>query len=407
MTVLIVVIVVLVAVIGAIMAWLLTRSDGSSPAPSASSSQSAAPQPSETTAVPAEPSEPADDGTVTVAAMGDMLAHDSINLNAETADGYDYTPYFSSITDSYADADVVFCNQEGLSAGADFGISGYPTFNAPEQFAIDLNAGAGCNAINLANNHIGDKGQEAIDRTREVWDGIDPLLISGANRSPEEQQEVSYTEVNGITIALVSFAEYSNDGSVSDYGLNLFGNDALFTQLLTEARANADIVMLSMHWGTEDSNEVNDAQRDYSQRAADLGVDVLIGTGPHVLQQTTWLDGADGHRTLVWYSLGNLLSTQLTLPQRVGGIAEFDLVKAEDGAVSVEDPRFTPTFMGYDWTAEQEAANDILARTNPHVYLLADAAAPLEASRLGSSVAEQEQYVATTLGPDVTVETGE
>ncbi len=342
---------------------------------------------------------------VSVAAMGDMLAHDSIDINAETGDGgYDFTPYFSSIRSSYEDSDIVFCNQEGLSAGTDFGISGYPSFNAPEQFAQDLQNGAGCNAINLANNHIGDKGQAAIDRTREVWDGLDPLLISGAARSPEEQQEITYTEINGITVALVSFAEYSNNADVSSYGLNLFSDQALLTSLVTTARQNADAVMVSMHWGTEDSNEVNENQRAYAQQLADLGVDVVIGTGPHVLQETTWLENAAGHKTLVWYSLGNLLSTQLTLPERIGGVATFDFVREGDGAVSVQDPRFVPTFMGYDWTAEQEAANDLLSRTNPHVYLLADAAEPLAASRLGSTVAEQQQYVAETLGPDVTVE---
>jgi poly-gamma-glutamate capsule biosynthesis protein CapA/YwtB (metallophosphatase superfamily) len=363
---------------------------------------SASPTPASTPSETPTPT-PTAPNSVTVAAMGDMLAHDSINQNAQTANGgYDYAPFFSPVRGSYSDADIVFCNQEGLSSGAEFGISGYPAFNAPEQFAIDLKNAAGCNAISLANNHINDKGQAAINKTLDVWDSLQPLLISGAARSPEEQQEISYTTINGISVALVAFAQYSNNGSVTPYGQNIYGNEALLTSLVTTARNNADAVMVSMHWGTENSATVDNNQKTYAQLLADLGVDVVIGTGPHVLQPATWLSRADGHRTLVWYSIGNLLSTQLTLDQRIGGIAEWDFVRDPAGVV-VANPRFIPTFMSYNWTAEQEAAGDLLARTDPRVYLLAEAQDPMASSRLGSTVAAQQANVAAVLGPDIAV----
>jgi len=365
--------------------------------------------PSASPTSPIEPSEtptPTSTATdsVTVAAMGDMLPHDSINQNAQTANGgYDYSPFFGSITGSYSEADLVFCNQEGLSSGAEFGISGYPAFNAPEQFAIDLRIAAGCNTISLANNHINDKGQAAINKTLDVWDSLQPLLISGAARSPEDQQKISYTTINGISVAFVAFAQYSNNGSVTSYGQNIYGNRALLTSLVTTARNNADAVMVSMHWGTENSATVDNDQKEYAQLLADLGVDVVIGTGPHVLQPATWLSRADGHRTLVWYSIGNLLSAQLTLDQRIGGIAEWDFVRDAGGGVAVANPRFIPTFMSYNWTAEQEAAGDLLARTDPRVYLLAEGQDPMASSRLGSTVAAQQANVATVLGPDIAV----
>lgn len=367
------------------------------PTPSASPSVVSLPTPSPTPTPTPTPE------NVTVAAMGDMLPHDSINKNAQTADGYNYAPFFASVPARYSDADLVFCNQEGLSSGADFGIRGYPAFNAPEQFAIDLQNAAGCNTIGLANNHINDKGQAAIDKTLDVWDSLQPLLISGAARNSDDQQKVSYTTINGITVAFIAFAQYSNNGKLTPYGQNLYGNQALLTSLVTTARSNADVVMVSMHWGTENSNTPDNNQRTYAQQLADLGADVVIGTGPHVLQQATWLTGADGHRTLVWYSLGNLLSTQLTLAQRIGGVAEWDFVRADDGTVTVSDPRFIPTFMSYDWTPEQEAASNLLARTNPRVYPLVDAEGPLASSRLGSTVAEQQAYVASMLGPDIRI----
>jgi hypothetical protein len=76
-----------------------------------------------------------------ISAMGDMLAHDSIIANAKTSGGYDFAHFFTNIRSSYGDADAVFCNQEGLSAGAAYGISGYPSFNAPTQYSAGLQSG--------------------------------------------------------------------------------------------------------------------------------------------------------------------------------------------------------------------------------------------------------------------------
>ena len=70
--------------------------------------------------------------------------------------------FFKHLKTAYEDSDIVFCNQEGLSSGPEYVISGYPSFNAPVEFASGLSVGAGCNLISLANNHIGDKGVLAI-----------------------------------------------------------------------------------------------------------------------------------------------------------------------------------------------------------------------------------------------------
>jgi len=343
------------------------------------------------------------DTRVKVSAMGDMLPHDTVNAAALQPDGsYDYTPFLSSIKPLVADSGIVFCNQEVSSSGAAFGISGYPVFNAPEKFSADLVNGVGCNAINIANNHMADKGQDSINATRAVWDSLAPLLISGANRSPEEQQVVSVTDVQGIKFALVSFAEYSNVPA-TDYGLNVFGNDAMLTSVMATARANADVVLVSMHWGTEYSHGVNDAQRNEAARLVELGADVIIGTGPHVLEPVEWIPASDGSQTLVWFSIGNLLSTQLEISQLIGGIAQFDVVKTPTGVISIEAPSFIPTYMHYEWSPAEAAAGNLLARHNLHVYPLADAAEPLSRAFFNTSVDEQQAYVTSILGPLVTI----
>lgn len=381
---------VVIALAGAtVAALLLTRAPTEVP--------EATPEPT------VQPTTEAPDPSFTIAAMGDMLPHDTVHKNALQPDGtYQYGQFFTGIQPLYADAELVFCNQEVPSAGVELGVTGYPVFNAPREFAVDLREQVGCNLINLATNHAADLGPAGITRTLEAWDTLEPASISGINRSVEEQNTIHYADVRGTTVALVSFAEYSNL-AIDDVSLNRFGNTELFDRLLGEARANADIVLLSMHWGTEDSHSVNATQQSYAQRAADLGVDVILGTGPHVLQPATWLNRADGGRTLVWYSLGNMLSTQLALNQRIGVVATFE-VRVTDDAVSIEEPVAHLTYMHYDWTAQQEAAGDLLSRTNLSLNPLAASAGLLANTRFtGASVESITAEMTAILGPDVTV----
>lgn len=338
-----------------------------------------------------------------VAAMGDMLAHDTIIKNAKTSTGYDFSQYFTAIRPSYAEADVIFCNQEGLSSGEAYGISGYPSFNAPTQFATDLRHGAGCNMINLANNHMGDKGVGATNATVDVWRALNPLALSGANKSVEDQGDVSYGVVDGVRIGFVSFADFNNNTATPGYSVNNYHDEALVRRLVGEARAAADVVIVSMHWGVEDSSVVSEDQRQAATLLGSLGVDVVIGSGPHVLQKIETIVRTDGGRMVVWYSLGNMLSSQFDIKELIGGIAQFDIVMSNDQKVVIENLRFQPTYMHYEWTAEEKARDDVSARRNAKLYLLKDAAAPLSRSLFSTTVEAQRQYVIDTLGQGVVV----
>lgn len=337
------------------------------------------------------------------AAMGDMMAHDTIIANAKTGAGYDFTRYFTNIRPSYANANVIFCDQEGLSSGESYVISGYPAFNAPTKYSADLKSGAGCNMINLANNHMGDKGVSATNATIDNWASLKPLLISGANKSVEDQNNVSYATVNNIKIGYVSFADFNNNPDTPGYSVNSYHDDALVRNLMSVARANADVVVVSLHWGVEDSAALSDDQRNTAELFSSLGADVIIGTGPHVLQPVHIVDRADGGKTVIWYSLGNMLSSQLTIQELIGGIAQFDIVKGDDGKISVNNLSFTPTYMHYEWTADQAATGDYLSRKNVMIYLLSDAAVPLSKSLFNTTIGDQKQYVIDTLGADVVV----
>lgn len=344
------------------------------------------------------------DNIIHMVAMGDMLAHDTIIENAKVGDSYDFTKYFQYTRPIYSNADIVFCDQEGLSSGEDYGISGYPSFNAPIKFSADLQSGAGCNMINLANNHMGDKGVSATNATIDNWRSLNPLFISGANKSVDEQNTVSYATINGIKVSFLAFADFNNNSSTPDYSINIYHNEDLVRNLVTQARSNSDVVIVSMHWGIEDSSNISDDQINQVNLLSSLGVDIIIGTGPHVLQTVQTVNRADGGKTVVWYSLGNMLSSQLLIQELIGGIASFDIIKSTDGNISVSNLSFTPTYMHYEWTAEQASNGDLLARNNAMIYLLSNASEPLSKSLFVTSIQEQKQYVIDTLGSEVTVQ---
>ena len=339
------------------------------------------------------------DNTIQLTAMGDMLAHDSIVAQAKTAKGYDFTPYFAHIHSLYAGSDLVFCNPETPVAGDTLGVSGYPSFNAPSAFARDLRK-TGCNVINLATNHIFDKGQEGIDTSRSVWEAQKPVLLSGANRSEQEQSSVSYATVNGIRCAFVAFADFSNIEGYAAHSINIYHDESLVRRLLGEARGKADLVVVSAHWGTEDSTVVNDDQKQAAKLFAELGADIVIGTGPHVLQSVEEIPRDKEHSTLVLYSIGNMLSSQLQVNELTSAIVSFTVIKQATGVV-VEKVQAVPTFMSYDWNAADRAAEQLSTRSHFMLQPLASAGDTVSQMFEGETVATRMQYVKQTLGPKV------
>lgn len=353
---------------------------------------------SEKTTATAAQAKTSDETVIQLAMMGDMLAHDSVNAQAKTANGYDYTPYFTKIKPLYKDADIVFCNPETPVAGDTYGVSGYPTFNAPSAFARDLVKGAGCNVINLASNHQGDKGQAGIDASLAVWKSVDPIAYNGMNSTAEEQTTVSYFTVHGVKVAFLAFMDFSNAPSPNVYSVNSYHDTALVQKLMAEAKANAQIVLVSAHWGNEDSNTVNADQKAVAQLFVDNGATMIIGTGPHVEQAVAWLTSSDGRSVPVWYSIGNMLSSQLGINGLTSGVAKAEIHVKNSTIASVSNLSFAPTFMSYEWSAADKAAQNLLARHNLTLQPLGDANSQIQAMfGTNYSVSERHTYLETVL----------
>lgn len=329
-----------------------------------------------------------DPNTVHMLATGDFIAHDAINQEAKTSDGYDYAKMMAPMKEVFDDYNVNFCNQATPAGGESFGVSGYPVFNAPFAWSRDM-AGMGCNVINVGTNHTNDKGQRVISAMLDEWDKHDTLAVAGANRSTEEQQKVRYFESKGVKFAFVSYSTYTNIANPNPYSLNMFRDDLVNAQL-EEANEQADIVIVSMRWGTEYSEEVNNAQKQQAQILADKGADIILGHGTHTLQPVEKLTGASGNETIVWYGLGNFLNAQLETTGLTGCVAQIDIDVATK---AVKSTSCLPFYQHYEWTAEEKAVEKLLARKNFLIMPLFDAADYMAKSQMKSTVEEQMERI--------------
>jgi poly-gamma-glutamate capsule biosynthesis protein CapA/YwtB (metallophosphatase superfamily) len=324
--------------------------------------------------------------TIYMQATGDFIAHDSVNEQAEGANGtYDYMQFMTAMKPYFDDYDINFCNQATLAGGAEYNISGYPVFNAPLEWTRDMRS-LGCNLINVGTNHTNDKGQAPITAQLNEWDEQENVLaIAGANRSAAEQAAVRYFTVKGVKFAFLSYSTYSNAPNPNPYSLNRF-TEPLVTNQMTEARSNADVVVVSMRWGTEYSSSVNTSQDEQAKKLAGLGADIILGHGPHVLQPVKLLTGKDGRETITWFSLGNFLNTQLETEALTGCVAQFGIDVASK---KVTGSNCLPFYMHYEWTAEEKAAEELLARKNLQILPLYKAEQLITQSQLGTTMQEQ------------------
>ena len=171
----------------------------------------------------------------------------------------------------------------------------------------------------------------------------------------ETYDNYAYQTVNGITFGYLSYTEHTNGlptPSGTDYGVVYLDDHETIAKQIADMRPNCDVLIVSAHMGTEGTHEVNDFQRETAQWLADQGVDVIIGTHPHVVQNAAWLTGANGNTTFIVYSLGNFINAQSSRDNVIGAILDvyFDKTTQPDGSVSIaiRDPKLHCVISQYE-----------------------------------------------------------
>lgn len=276
--------------------------------------------------------------------VGDALIHSSVYDDAKLADGsYDFRKMLQFIKPISSKYDIAYYNQETILGGAELGYSNYPRFNTPNACG-DAFLDAGFNAVSLATNHTMDKGEAGVLNSVNYWKSHEGVAYSGQWSSFEDRAEniKKVYEVNNIKYAFISYTIWTN-GLETPYGkeyLNSLYSPEKAKADIESVRDSVDFVIVAMHWGTEYSFRVDAKQEEIANHLASLGVDLIIGAHPHVVQPVSYIN--DG-KTFVVYSLGNFISAQDDIDNYTGLAMEVTLRKhvGLDGTVvkAVTDPR--------------------------------------------------------------------
>lgn len=296
--------------------------------------------------------ENASENVISFVGVGDNLIHTTIYEEADKYAGdmndgqYDFTPMYSEVKGLIEGNDIAFINQETILGGYDLGLSGYPTFNSPLEIAQNLKD-TGFNLVNMATNHALDKGQEGIDNELNAFRNTEDMAFSGIADSQNTYDNITVFEKKGIKFAFLAYTYGTNGISPpNSYSIHYFDEEEIKADI-EKAKEISDVVIVSAHWGEENIDYATDYQTYYAQIFADLGVDVVIGTHPHVIQPIEWYDGKDGNKTLVIYSLGNFLGGMLEVNNIVSGMVKFDFVKSDNG-IAVENVKWIPLVIHFE-----------------------------------------------------------
>ena len=225
--------------------------------------------------------------------------------------------------------------------------------------------------INGANNHSLDQGDQGITNHIQTWEKFDHnVLFTGIYNSKKEANRVHTISKNGVKISVLSYTYGTND-MVSNYPYTVKTFDeATIKHDIRKAKQQSDVVMVSAHWGNENHHTPNKTQKKYAQLFANEGVDVVIGTHPHVIQPVKWVKAKDHHhKTLVAYSLGNFLNGQYGGDEnnQLLGRINFDVVKEPKG-VHLENVKWTSMVNHY----EQARPTNKQTRQHFKIYNLDD-----------------------------------
>ena len=272
-------------------------------------------------------------------ATGDALIHNAVYWEYAIGDKntgpYNFDGALDYVRDIVSEYDIAYYNQETPFAGGN--PSGYPRFSTPTEFG-DAMIKAGFNMVSLATNHTMDKGESGVLNFYNYFQDKDDIVYNGIADSEKSRTNYIIGEKNNITYTMLSYTTSTNGLPVpsgKDYLVNVYDEEQV-KEDIEAVRDKVDVLIVAMHWGVEYATNPNDSQKEIAQYLADLGVDIVIGCHPHVLQPITWIDD-----TLVMYSLGNFISNQYGTDdynKLVGFMATLDITKTvtPEGEVTID-----------------------------------------------------------------------
>ena len=291
-----------------------------------------------------------------VSVVGDIMVHNHQLKAARESDGtYDFTGVFEDIRSYLEEADIVLGNLETTISTDEKGYTAYPRFRSPISLITALK-GAGFDVLTTANNHTLHALEFGVEHTLDVLDEH-RILHTGSARSPEERDRILIVEENDIKVAILAYTYGTNgmEGSVNKdkltYMVNYLRDTSRIEEDVRRAREEgAEFIVFCAHWGDEYVRTPNDGQKNMAQKLFDMGVDVIFGSHPHVIQpmerKTITTPEGEEKETFVIYSLGNIVSNQRDRYRDSGLILNLEIIKDYDnGTISIGEIDYIPTWV--------------------------------------------------------------
>ncbi len=320
---------------------------------SKNSSSSAVSQTPSSAPVSSEQSAPARQPvSITILGAGDNLIHDVIYEQARArtgGKGYDFGPVYARIAPQIKAADIAVINQETILADKIALPSGYPLFNSPTALGDEM-VNVGFDVINHGNNHILDLGEKGVKATLDYW-AQKPVAVVGAYNDDADLENIRIVVAKGIKTAHIGITEMTNGLYLpknSNYRLIYASNTPLIERLIKKAKSMADVVVISVHWGNEDTFNLTAQQTQLAQNMVNWGADIIFGNHATVLQKLTVLTRPDGTRCPVIFALGNLVSAQQRGENMIGGLLTVTMTKNfQTGKTSFTGMKLAPVITQY------------------------------------------------------------
>lgn len=269
---------------------------------------------------------------ITFVVFGDNLIHEPIFRYGLLYDET-FSFLFENVRSCILDSSVAVINQETPFVDDSTRYSGYPRFATPLNVGRAI-ADAGFDVVTCATNHALDMGSVGIDTTKEFFDSNGIICLGIQSSDDTDYKPYDIIVRKGIRFAMLNYT-YGTNGikCPEEYPdmVHLLDDEDKIRNDIETAKADSDFVILFAHWGTENSTQTDEFQREWTNVFLESGVDVVVGTHPHTIQPYEILRDEDGHEMLVYYSIGNFISAQNEQYCVKGGMAEFTFSPSFDG----------------------------------------------------------------------------
>lgn len=298
------------------------------------------------------PSQKEDLNTLHLIAVGDNLIHERVGNSGKNDTGvWNYDHLYQYVKEDVSAADLAIAVQETIFVKDHADFTGYPSFGTPTEVA-DALVNSGFDVITHATNHTMDKGADAVRFTIEWWkQNQSQIAVLGIHENEQASKEITVVECKSFKIAMLNYTQLLNfnpNMKGKEYLVDIY-DEASARADIRRAKELADLVLVVMHVGTEYVSEIDSATKNMTNVFLEEGVDIVLGSHPHVIRPFETLTRADGHEMLVYYSLGNFISCQNELAALLGGMADIVIKRDETtGDIYVESAKMIPLMTHYN-----------------------------------------------------------